>query len=286
MTAKLRLLCVVLAFLTLSGCSSLTFFYNRLDFLIPWYVERKVDLDRPQKIFLKEQLQPFLAWHRSVELPRYRAILMQIEQDIDQPLTAASVIAVQDQIDLLFQELDAASLGWMLALGEQLSEAQLDELNASLREEQQEYEEELLERDREEYLEENRERMEDTLKDFLGRLNTEQEAKIAATVTGLQRMDKLWLEQRDLWLQQLEGELAREPGWQTRIRELSANREANYSEAYHVAYQHNLGLYCGMIAEVVNSRTEKQDRTLRRKLRAYIEDLDELIADAAGPEPK
>jgi hypothetical protein len=32
----------------LSACSSTTFFYNRLDIILPWYLERYVDLDREQ----------------------------------------------------------------------------------------------------------------------------------------------------------------------------------------------------------------------------------------------
>ena len=54
----LLLLCV------LAGCSSTSFFYNRLDFFVPWYLGDYVSLDRSQDELLENQLQPFLAWHR------------------------------------------------------------------------------------------------------------------------------------------------------------------------------------------------------------------------------
>ena len=48
-----------LLLLMLTGCSGTTFVYNRLDFLIPWYVGKYVDLTRLQKQLLDEQLDPF-----------------------------------------------------------------------------------------------------------------------------------------------------------------------------------------------------------------------------------
>ena len=55
--------------LTLVGCSSTTFVYNRLNLIIPWYVGKYVDLSRDQKKVLDAELQPFLQWHRHEELP-------------------------------------------------------------------------------------------------------------------------------------------------------------------------------------------------------------------------
>jgi hypothetical protein len=37
---------LVLTLFLLSGCSSTTFFYNRLDFILPWYLDKYVDLNR------------------------------------------------------------------------------------------------------------------------------------------------------------------------------------------------------------------------------------------------
>ncbi len=56
---------LVMLLLTLVGCSSTTFIYNRLDFILPWYLDDYVDLNNEQDAFLDEQLAPFLpgtAW--------------------------------------------------------------------------------------------------------------------------------------------------------------------------------------------------------------------------------
>ena len=72
---------IILIFLT--GCSSTTFVYNRIDFLLPWYLASYVDLSRDQKQYLDELLIPFFSWHRHEELPRYAEIINSVEEILD-----------------------------------------------------------------------------------------------------------------------------------------------------------------------------------------------------------
>jgi len=76
-----KLLLFSLIFLV--GCSSTTFVYNRIDFLLPWYLESYVDLNREQKQDLKQLLIPFFKWHREEELPNYLAIIEDLELALD-----------------------------------------------------------------------------------------------------------------------------------------------------------------------------------------------------------
>ena len=87
----------LLLLVSLGGCSSTTFLYNRLDFLIPWYMGDYVNLNRQQKKALDELLEPFLAWHREEELQRYVELLNQIEADLDDDITAEQVAAHAEQ---------------------------------------------------------------------------------------------------------------------------------------------------------------------------------------------
>ena len=66
-----RRLLTALLVLLLTGCST-TFLYNRLNIILPWYMGTYVDLDRQQRDYLDELLDPFLTWHREEELARRR----------------------------------------------------------------------------------------------------------------------------------------------------------------------------------------------------------------------
>ncbi len=44
----------------LGACSSTTLVYNRMDFLLPWYLDDYAELDNEQEKYLDELLSPFL----------------------------------------------------------------------------------------------------------------------------------------------------------------------------------------------------------------------------------
>ena len=135
----------------LAACSSTTFVYNRLDSILPWYLDDYVDLNNTQDRQLDEMLAPFLAWHRQQELPRYVALLEQVEADLDGPVSAAEVAGIYAGIEDAWLRLQDKSLDWLLALGASLSDEQVQEFLEELNERQEEYEEEYLERSELEY---------------------------------------------------------------------------------------------------------------------------------------
>jgi hypothetical protein len=274
----LRRTLLVCTVLLLSACSSTTFVYNRLDFILPWYLDDYAELDREQEQYLDGLLSPFLAWHRSVELPRYVKVLEDIEVSLDQPLTADVVAAISIEFENAWFRLEGEALDWLLDLGAKLSDEQIQGFLAELQEQQQEYEEKYLTRSDEEFHEESYDNLQDTMQDYLGRLNRAQRDLLRDTGNGLLRSDRTWLSERAAWLEKLTILLEREPGWQQRVREAIAARNENVSPEYLRIYEHNLRLIHSAIAELLNSRTEKQDRRLRRKLSELREDLETLIA--------
>jgi phage shock protein A len=116
------------------------------------------------------------------------------------------------------------------------------------------------------------------MQDYLGRLNGAQRDLLRDTGNGLLRSDRTWLRERAAWLEKLAILLEREPGWQQRVREAIAARDENVAPEYLRIYEHNLRLIHSAVAELLNSRTEKQDRRVRRKLSELREDLESLIA--------
>lgn len=272
-----RRLATVLLVLLLSACSSTTFFYNRLDFLIPWYMGRYVDLDREQTVFLDGQLAPFLSWHRNEELPRYLELLDQAEQMLDGPVTADDVARLSLAAEEAWLRVEQRGLEWMIELGAQLSEEQMAEFIDELRERQLKYEKKYLTRSDQEYREDALDNLRDSLQDYLGRLEPSQRDAAELNVARLIRSDSVWLEERARWIERLDTILQREPGWQQRLREAIRTRDESVSEAYTQTYNHNLAVINEAVADTLNTRTDKQDRRLRREIDNLRDDLGVLI---------
>ena len=76
-----KLLVVAAAITTLAACSFKTV-YNRLDDLIPKYVEGVVTLDDVLEERLDERVSLLLDWHRSTQLKAYAAWLQSVQQDM------------------------------------------------------------------------------------------------------------------------------------------------------------------------------------------------------------
>ena len=272
-----RRLAIVSLVLLLGACSSTTFFYNRLDFLIPWYMGRYVDLDREQSVFLDEQLLPFLAWHRNEELPRYLELLDQAEEMLAGPVAADDIARLSLAAEDAWLRVEQRGLEWMIELGAQLSDEQMAEFIGELRKRQLKYEKKYLTRSDEEYREDALDNLRDSLQDYLGRLEPSQRDAAEVYVARLIRSDSVWLEERASWIDRLDAILQREPGWQQRLREAIRTREETVSEAYTTTYNHNLAVINEAVAETLNTRTDKQDRRLRREIEDLRDDLKVLI---------
>jgi hypothetical protein len=86
-------------------------------------------------------------------------------------------------------------------------------------------------------------------------------------------------------LQRLAVLMQREPGWQQRVRDAVAARGETVSERYREVFQHNLEVIFSTVADLLNSRSEKQDRRLRGELADLREDLQVLIAEGEATSP-
>ena len=263
----------------LGGCSN-TFLYNQLDWLVPWYVDDFVDLNREQRQDLKIRVRELLAWHRSEELASYLMIFDRIEADLSGPVTSAQVEDWANRAYAAYQRLEERMLPVAFDLGNSLSDEQMAEFIESLREGQRELEEEYLERSDEEYVEDTRDNLADALEDFLGRLTPEQAAMVDTAVANLQRFDAAWLDERKLWLGTLSDLLQRRPGWEDAVRLALDQREANRTASYRSAYNHNAGIINQVIADALNLRTEKQTRRLLGEIADYRRDIGKLISQA------
>jgi hypothetical protein len=263
--------------LLLAGCTA-TFTYNRLDWLIPWYVDGYVDLSREQRRILEDKLEPLLKWHREEELVRYAAVLERIERELGSPVTASAVQAWIDDITAALERTETSMLSLALDFSETLSEEQMAEFAANLWQRQRDYEEEFLGRSEEEYRRDSYDSLADFLRRFTGPLQSAQKERLEAAAGSLLRFDSAWLEERALWLKTLEPLLQREPGWQQRVQAAYAARKDQRTPRYREYLAHNLGVISAALADVLNQLDSKQRKAMAREFDDLRSRLRELAA--------
>ena len=261
----------------LVGCST-SFTYNRLDWLVPWYVADYVSLDADQKTILRARVDSLLDWHRNEELAGYIEILSRIERDTHSEVTAAGV---RDWINSAWEavvRIEATALPSAIEVGKNLSNDQMEEFISSLWQRQQELEEEYLERDDDEYRVDVYKRLESNLSRFTGRLNGGQELRLQRAADEIRRYDSIWLQGREAWLLRLEPLLRqRATGWQQSVLSVHETRRDYRSAVYYSTREYNLNIISAAIADVINDLDKRQQQRLTREITDLRNELRSLI---------
>ena len=274
---------ILLSLALLAGCSANRLLYNRADTFIRWAADDYVTLDRQQQAVFDKRLDDFLAWHRSEELPHYREFIVTSLATLEDGVTLEEAVAISEDIDLAADRFQARFIELLLATAEELSDEQIQDFLAELDRNQAEYADERLVRDEEAYYADSTETMMNLLKRLMGRLNQDQRSEIERRSKALTRLDGLWHDDRARWGGALRVILeAKAPGWQAEIRRLAEARSEARIPEYVAGIEHNGEVILALLVDIVNSRTERQDRRMRRFLAGLIADIDALTAASAA----
>ena len=274
-----RLFLLLLLVTTVVGCSANRLLYNRADTFIRWAADDYVTLNREQQAAFDQRLDDFLAWHRSEELPRYREFIVTSLDTLEDGVTLDEAVAISEEIDLAADRFQGQFIELLLATAEELSDEQIQDFLAELERNQAEYADERLVRDAETYYADSAKTMKDLVKRLIGRLNRDQRAEIEQRSMDLTRLDGLWHDDRARWGRALRVILeAKAPGWQAEIRKLGETRSEARIPEYVAGIEHNGDVILALLVDIINSRTERQDRRMRRFLEGLVDDIDALTA--------
>ena len=260
----------------LVGCSTTTFVYNRIDFLLPWYLESYVDLNREQKQDLKELLIPFFKWHREEELPNYLAIIEELELTLDASIEFESIAEITNDVEESWFRLEDRMLLWAIPMTRDLSEQQINGFIKSMQTKTEQSENEYLSRNLQTYQNDNYKRLRKNLRRFMGSLNKDQLDLISAASKKMIRVDGQWIDNRKALIEKLKVILEREYGWELALENIT-HRDDLVAKNYRETYAHNISVSQNLLVEVLNLRTDKQDQKLRTQLAKYKTDIKNLI---------
>ena len=280
---SLRLVLLFLLVTSLVGCSANRLLYNRADTFIRWAADDYVSLTREQQAAFDQRLDDFLAWHRNEELPHYREFIVSSLATLEDGVTLKEAVAISEEIDLAADRFQIQFVELLLATAEDLSDDQLQGFLVELERNQREYAEDRLVRDEEAYYQDSNKTMYDLVKRLMGRLNTEQKDEIETRSKQLMRIDGLWHDDRTRWGSALRVILEEKaPGWQAAIRTLGETRSDARIPEYVAGIEHNGDVILSLLVDTINSRTERQDRRMRRFLEGLVGDIDALTAASAA----
>ncbi|HEX4910465.1 MAG TPA: DUF6279 family lipoprotein [Permianibacter sp.] len=280
-----RWLAVALATLALTGCT-LGLIYPRLDSLVGWQVDRYLRLESGQERWLDERLEERLGWHQREQLPAWRKALAQLRDDIaNDRMTDERLSALNDQTGDLIKASVSGLIDDTVQLASTLTEPQIEHLLAHLDEETEEFKEELAERQQDPDATE-RERFDSLLEDveqWLGSVTDEQKVYLRDWQQRSIRWSDYTLDSRQRWREFIVASLAQRSdpvATRAAVERMFLNPASLRSEAYQAAIAQQTGHRRALQLYLLQTMTAKQKAHLLAELDDFLEDIDELLAEA------
>lgn len=275
-----KILIVLLLATTLVGCGS-RFVYNNLDWLVHWYIDDYIDLNKPQKREFDVMLEQWLVWHRQEELQQYQTQLKQIRAQVQAgEWSVDNIQAHRRQIEAHWKRAIRRIAPELLTLVPSLTDKQIAQMFKAAEKQNQEFEEDYLDLDSEERLEHNLKRTKKALKPWFGRLTDEQEALVIQTYREAKRNFEPWLEYRR-HAQQETRQLLEQRHDRDDVPDTLLAWMLDPAPLYNQTFADNMAfndaLYIDMVAQLGRTLTPKQQKKALAKLDDYIEDLQELM---------
>lgn len=258
--------------LLLSACSS-QFVYERIDWFTKYQIEKYVDLNKEQEMFVKASMDSVLSWHRQDELTKYIDFLDGITQALDQEVTAEQVKVWIAEVRSAYDSLLVMMSPWLIELAASLKPEQIEELMKNMQEQNRELEDKYLSRDAKTYVNSLDKRYQKSFKYWLGRLTNKQKTRIGDTMAELERLDEQWMHERKRWQQQLISVLDKKQGWRNELAVLLHDGTDYSKAAAEEASQRNMQRISQLLADVINMRSEKQNRKLIKNIDKWKNDI-------------
>lgn len=272
------------AALGLAGCGT-QLLYNRLDMVLHLYVSTQVSLQDSQSVGLRTVLRGLLDWHRRSELPKYAQFVEGLAADAARPLGRARIDRARLEVEALWRDSVARGAPDAARWLAQLKPAQLDELFASLGEDDADQREEYCDAPEAQRRREREKTLRDSLEDWVGRLDAAQRALVSERFARVTSTGCGWVENRVRFRAEMRrtidgrDAIADYPGTLAR---LLMRPEDQWDAGYRARFDANREVVVSLLADLDATLEPRQRRRLVEKLSGYARDFRELAAEAAS----
>lgn len=283
MRGWLRLSVGAVLLIFVSGCS-VKMMYNNADRLARWSASDYIDMDKPQREYFDREIESFMYWHRTTQLPEYAQTLTTLE----------AVTADGTDVEEL-QSLFDSMFGWWDAIEDRILPT-TTEILLSLTDEQVARLPEKLSKDNEELAEDEAglslneiqehwwREYTDGFSRFSGRLSSKQKAHVAAEAVRYIPQMELWTDYRRRWqtdLLNLVRDGREDPDkFAADFASLTKRRKEYYGAELMAIFDQNEQLARDVGVWLINSFSDKQKARFSEQMLEFAAAFEELVAEA------
>jgi truncated hemoglobin YjbI len=279
---SLRRILLFLGFLLpLSGCSVKPV-YNRLDWLIPWYLSDYMDFTEEQSADLERRIDRQLYWHRTTQLPAYADTLLQLRDQLQDGLSREELdyqhVALEKHWRNLAEQITPDATAILITA----TDAQVRELLDEFYDKTRDYETKFVALSPRQQRDKRAERLRKELRRWLGNLNDAQHQAIKDWSERLHLTSGDTLQHRRQWLVRLEQSLAQrrdEAAFEKSLAALLTDPEQYWSTAYRRKLDFNIELFKDLALQIDRHMTARQRTRIGKKLASLAEDFSQLAGD-------
>jgi Family of unknown function (DUF6279) len=272
---------IVLIVILLSGCGP-RFYYNQLDWLVPFYLSDYISLNSDQKTVLKDRLRKQIAWHCRTQLAKYSATLRALSDDISNVDHSIDTVQANDYY-LEFK-------GYWTSLIRQVApdiaeilrsatDAQIQELFDNLDKRGEEIRAEYIDISPEELVKHREEHMNKALRRWLSTPTPEQEQAVAAWSKKLKPLGSDWLIYRDK-IQEEAMHLLKQrkdlPDFERRFTEILVHTERMRTVEFQEKTDYNTHLTIKLAVEINHLMTPEQRTHLLKRINSLADDFETI----------
>ena len=276
-----NLLPFITCLLLLAACNSITFLYQQLDWLIPWYLDDYITLSSRQQQDFEKHLSQLLVWHRKTQLTDYAAWLGELNDDIEQGLTATNLDAHEQKLRVFLRQLTLRSIPEIAALLSSLSAKQVDELFTGIEERNNKFKSEYFDLDTKQRTQKRVERVQKQLNRWLRQLTPAQLKLLQNWSENYESDPKSTLKYRKYWQSQLRKALNNRQDkavFSAQLEPLFVDPEALQEDSFRQRRQRNLARFKNLLLDILNTMSDSQKRYLQAKLDDIAKDFTRLAA--------
>ncbi len=278
MIARLTKAVIVIVFIVVVAACSFKALYNRLDYLIPEYVEGMVTLDDVLEQKLEQRTLVLLNWHRNTQLIQYANWLSTLQGDAGTQLTEQKVEQRINEMDQFWQSLSEKVNDEMANLLPLLDKEQQDELFIKIEDSNEEFHE-FADLNEEERIKDYVERMSGAYENWIGELTEQQQLAVEQAADKLVSTAELRLQRRLDWQHGIREILADSDSTQNktgRLRQFLAGFEDVDDETMKEKSDINKRIIVRLTVQISHGMTAEQKAFFINKTNDYIRMLTEL----------